>query len=147
MKSTITVLSGLLIMAYLMGCSTVKSTTSERQSEILSGSWEMEKWAGYASVTAAFPQGLPVLIIDTEALTVSGSNGCNSIMGKIRYDHEAATIQFYQIVSTKMFCQTVPESEFHHALGSVNSYRVTQEQLFLLKDNEEIMVLNRQAAP
>lgn len=147
MKSAITFWSGLLTMALFMGCSTVKSTTSERQPEILSGAWGMEKWTDYAAVSDAFPQGLPVLVIDTDELTVSGSNGCNSIMGKIRYNREAATLQFYEIVSTKMFCQTVPESEFHHALASVNGYRVTQERLFLLKGTEEIMVLNRQDMP
>src|SRR5690606_15987062 len=130
-----------------MGCSTSRSTTSEEQAAILSGSWEMAKWTGYENVSAAFPQGLPVLVIDTEALTVTGSNGCNAIRGKVRYSREAATIQFYEIASTKMFCQTVPENEFHQALASVDNYRVTQEHLVIYKGTEEIMVLNRQELP
>ncbi len=135
---------GLLVMILLLGCSGTRSLHSEAQAAILSGSWVMEKWTGYETVSEAFPQGLPVLLISTDELTVNGSNGCNSIMGKVRNDRKAATIQFYEIASTKMFCQTVPENEFHQALGSVNSYRVTQKQLFLLKGTEEVMVLNRQ---
>ena len=130
-----------------MGCSGVKSISSEAQEAILAGSWEMEKWIGYDTVSVAFPRGLPILVIDTEAQTVNGSNGCNSIMGKIRYNRKSAAIQFYEIASTKMFCQTVPENEFHQALGSVNSFRLTQDRLFLLKEAEEVMVLKRQEGP
>ncbi len=136
--------SGLLVLVLLIGCSTVRSTTSQAQAAILSGSWIMEKWIGYDTVSVAFPHGLPVLVVDTEAQTVSGSNGCNSIMGKMRYDRKVATIQFYEISSTKMFCQTVPENEFHQALASVNNYRVTQDRLTLLKGSDEIMVLRRE---
>ncbi len=147
MKNVFKFWSGLLMMVLLMGCSTVRSTTSPAQAAILSGSWEMAKWIGYDTVSAAFPKGLPILVIDTETKTVKGSNGCNSITGKMRFDRAAATIQFFEIGSTKIFCQTVPENEFHQALGSVNSYRVTQERLFLLKGEEEVMVLNRQEIP
>jgi heat shock protein HslJ len=135
--------SGLLLMVLIMGCSTARSTTSEPQEAILSGSWKMEKWTGYDAVSEAFPRGLPVVVIDTEKLTVTGSNGCNSIMGKLRYDRSAASIQFYEISSTKMFCQTVPENEFHQTLVSVNSYRVTKDRLILLNGTEEVMVLSR----
>jgi heat shock protein HslJ len=147
MKNVFYSWSFFLLVGVLTGCSTSRSIDSETQEALLSGSWEMAKWTGYEAISTAFPQGLPVLVINTEELTVNGSNGCNSIMGKLRYDREAATIQFYEISSTKMFCQTVPENEFHQALGSVNSYRVTQENLFLLKGTEEVMVLNRQEVP
>ncbi len=147
MRNVFMLWPGLLILVLLMGCSTVRTTNAQPQADILSGSWRMEKWIGYDTVSVAFPQGLPVLVVDTEAQSVSGSNGCNSIMGKVRYNREAATIQIYEIVSTKMFCQTVPESEFHQALASINSYRVTQESLSLLKGTEEIMVLTRDQAP
>lgn len=136
-----------LMVVVLAGCSTARSINAEAQDAPLSGSWEMAKWTGYETVSAAFPQGLPVLVIDTEERTVNGSNGCNSIRGKIRSDRQAATIQFFEISSTKMFCQTVPENEFHQALGSVTSYRVTQEKLFLLNGTKEVMVLNRREVP
>lgn len=132
-----------MIILALTACST-KRVVSEPQPDILSGEWVMMSWKDFVNLPAAFPTGVPKLVLNTEENRVHGYNGCNQIHGQFRFDRNRSSLQFFGIGSTRMFCQSVPENELSSTISMVNSYRVTKDELTLLRDNEVLMVFKRQ---
>jgi heat shock protein HslJ len=140
-KKTILVLG--IILAVISSCSTVNKTTSNPQPDLLTGQWTMTKWKDVVDLNLAFPTGVPSFKIDAEQGSISGFNGCNQINGKLRNTRETASLQFYSLISTRMFCNTVPELELTNAITRINKYTVSNDSLILLIDNEVVMEFER----
>ncbi|QLH47966.1 MAG: META domain-containing protein [Bacteroidota bacterium] len=67
-----------------------------------------------------FPRGVPEIIVDAEAYTVSGSTGCNRMNGVCRWEQQRIT--FSQLVTTKMACKGGERPCFwKHCSASINT--------------------------
>lgn len=71
---------------------------------------------------------------------LTGNGGCNRISGN--YRAEKNTIQFTDVISTKMSCDDIEfENTFLSALGSINHYEVKGNDLLLKRKRETLLVL------
>ena len=69
-----------------------------------------------------------------------GNGGCNQISGN--YSVEKNTIQFRDVISTKMACEDISfENTFLSALADVNRYEVKGDDLLLKRKRETLLVL------
>lgn len=73
----------------------------------------------------------PHLILDAKELRLSGSGGCNNVMGGFEIDGD--TLRFTQMASTMMMCPDGMEQEraFLQTLESVARYRIAGDALTL----------------
>ncbi|WP_026475619.1 META domain-containing protein [Alkaliflexus imshenetskii] len=133
-----------VLMIFALTACGPKRVVSEPQPDTLSGEWVMMSWKDFEDLRSAFPTGVPKLVLNSEENRVHGYNGCNQIQGQFRFDRTKSTLQFFGIGSTRMFCQSVPENELSNTISMVNSYRVSNDELTLLRDNEVLMVFIRQ---
>ena len=87
---------------------------------------------GKAPVTAVANQREAHFILQPADRRVTGSGGCNRIMGS--YERDGAKLTFGRMASTMMACQETMETErnFLTALSQVRTARVTRNQLELL---------------
>jgi heat shock protein HslJ len=136
----------LVLMTSMMainGCSTFRSTTQDAQPEMLAGKWAMTRWKDQVELKTAFPAGVPSFSIDSEKGTISGFTGCNQMNGMVRHDPLQASLQFYALVATRMFCNSVPELELTTALSRINKYSVSTNKLTLMENSEVVMEFER----
>lgn len=143
MKNKILVVIIIGLITVLNSCTSLRTTEQNPQPNILSGQWKMTKWKDLVDLKAGFPVGVPIFLIDAEKGTISSLNGCNQLNGKLRYTSQTATVQFYAITSTRIFCNTEPELELINALSQINKYEVTDSSLFLMVDKEVAMEFER----
>ena len=92
--------------------------------------WKLSR-LGAIPVSEAPPQDEPHLILHSESRRVSGSLGCNRLMG--RYELKGDALAFDQIVATKMNCAQGMglEKAFVEALGQVKTWKITGQRLDL----------------
>lgn len=77
------------------------------------------------------------LVIKQEGNRVVGNAGCNSLTASYKLDEENG-LSFAQIATTKMACMDMTvENEFMKVLPMVDSYRIQDDTLFLLKTGVE----------
>jgi len=86
---------------------------------------------GNTQLPAASEQKEPHFILDSETRRVSGSGGCNRLMGS--YELNGDHLKFSQMASTMMACPEGMETEkaFLQALGQVNTWKIAGKQLEL----------------
>jgi heat shock protein HslJ len=82
----------------------------------------------------------PTLEFDAQASRVSGSTGCNRLMGG--YTHDGNALHFTPLATTRMLCPDphVNEQAFLAALASVTRYRIAGDTL-TLEDGERAVLL------
>ena len=92
--------------------------------------WKLSR-LGAIPVSEAPPQDEPHLILHSESRRVSGSLGCNPLMG--RYELKGDALAFDQIVATKMNCAQGMglEKAFVEVLGQVKTWKITGQRLDL----------------
>lgn len=86
------------------------------------------------------------LVLDLDELRVSGSGGCNRLMGSIELDDEA--FRFGPVATTLMHCgdeAMARERAFLDALGSTTAYTIEGTTLTLL-DRERVLARLEAAA-
>jgi putative lipoprotein len=86
---------------------------------------------GKAMVSIASQQKEPYFILKSETRRVSGSGGCNRLMGS--YELSGDHLKFRQMAGTLMACSEGMETEkaFLQALGQVNTWKITDQKLTL----------------
>jgi len=86
---------------------------------------------GNAMVSIASQQKEPYFILNSETRRVSGSGGCNRLMGS--YELSGDHLKFRQMAGTLMACSEGMETEkaFLQALGQVNTWKITGQKLKL----------------
>jgi len=102
--------------------------------------WKLTKLEG-RDVSSLNP---PVtLLLDESQKKVSGYAGCNRFFGS--YQSENTGITFSGMGSTKMFCQeTMPiEDAYFKALGNVQAFKTTDNQLHLMAGNKVVLEFSR----
>lgn len=92
--------------------------------------WKLVR-LGTTAVTAADSQREPHIVLDPATQRVSGSGGCNRLMGGYRL--EGSKLSFDRLAGTMMACVDGMELErsFHDALGEVATWRLDNGRLLL----------------
>jgi copper homeostasis protein (lipoprotein) len=92
--------------------------------------WKLTR-LGDTPVAAVPQQREPHFILHSESRRVSGSSGCNRLMG--RYELKSDTLAFDQMAATKMACPQGMDLEktFLEALGQVKTWKITGQHLDL----------------
>ncbi len=121
-----------LLAILLMSCS---------KNADLNNSWEMSEYLGEPINYTIFSVKTPELKLNTEDETFSGNNGCNLINGKISVHDNKININ--TLLSTKMFCQGIPEQEFEAQLSSVDNFVIESNSLYLKKEDITLFVFQK----
>jgi copper homeostasis protein (lipoprotein) len=102
--------------------------------------WNLIK-LGDATVKVEDLHRRPELILDPTSHRVSGSGGCNRIMGGYELNGEMLT--FGQMASTMMACASGMETEqnFLKALGQVKRWKITGHQLELMDEAGKVLAV------
>lgn len=100
--------------------------------------WTLKSINGAAPDSAAFMRGRPVLQIDAPQGRYSGTDGCNTINGKITMDGGKTT--FSPGPSTMMACPGNGAADYVKALFGVTEYKLTDTELTLLTDGKPVLV-------
>lgn len=132
-------------LGLLAGCKAKKVAMASFSD--LYGEWEVVELNG-KDVDAEYKR--PVLNLDVARSELTGSTGCNRLMGKIenRKDHPTI-IRFLQVATTRRACfDKNVEQEFLKALDQVVRFQSLTEEpytkiAFYGADNEKLMELNK----
>jgi putative lipoprotein len=100
--------------------------------------WKLTALNGQAVVTAEH-QREPHIIFSADEARLSGSGGCNGIMGG--FTLEGDHIKFTQMAGTMMACQHGMEQEsmFLRSLPTVSSYKIVGDALELFNDDNTLV--------
>jgi putative lipoprotein len=92
--------------------------------------WKLVR-LGDAPVAVASGQREPHFVLDAQARRVSGSGGCNRMMGG--YELNGDRLTFRQMAATMMACPQGMDTEkaFLEALGQASTFKIAQHQLEL----------------
>ncbi|MFT4020794.1 MAG: META domain-containing protein [Acinetobacter sp.] len=105
----------------------------------LKGNWQAIRIEG--KNLSGNTQHLPELNFDADNQRISGTDGCNRVMGHFKTNDDQ--IKLSPLASTKMMCvENMQDSDaFHLAMAKVEHFRITQENhLQLLDANGAVMV-------
>jgi len=93
--------------------------------------WKLTR-LGEIAVPVASHQREPYFVLDSESHRVSGSGGCNGLIGS--YELKGDELTFRQMASTMMACPEGMDTEtaFLKALTEVMAWKITRQQLQLL---------------
>lgn len=96
-------------------------------------------WLGKTKVESGTPQQAPYIQLDSESHRVSGSGGCNRLMGG--YELEGSHLKFTQMAMTRMACIQGgdTESAFTKALDQVQEWTVAKGKLLLLDADHHVV--------
>lgn len=130
-------IEGALAESYVL----VKDLTDPR---LESRTWVLNELMG-EPVSLPGDQPAPSLRFDPSIGRVSGSDGCNRLMGSYRL-FERDRIEFGQLAGTLMACpdMTLPD-RFRKMLGTVGDYAITGGELSLFRERMAIMARFREA--
>lgn len=117
-----------------------KDTPSAKYGK-LNGMWELESIKGKAITEYERVMKPPVLEFQIGQRMYYGFDGCNTIRGAVAFNDDV--IAFDRGLSTKKFCKTGLDEDFHKALNSVNHWEIKGEKLILLKDEAPLMVFHK----
>ncbi len=116
----------------------VKSVTATSK-PLVGTIWTLVALAGEPLAPNA-DEGAPFLVLEAEVSRVSGSGGCNRLVGS--FEVSANDLRLGPIAATRMACsETVMERElaFLHALDATSRYELVGESLELLADGNGVV--------
>lgn len=96
-------------------------------------------WLGSTKIESGTPQQAPYIQLDSESHRVSGSGGCNRLMGG--YELEGNHLKFTQMAITRMACMHGGNTEdaFIKALNDVTSWKMLGGKLLLMDANQQVV--------
>ncbi len=118
--------------------STQKNARSGAELFIEENQWEMVTFKGKSLKEAGFIFRTPIVVINKEKGKIGGNNGCNSFGGNAIVMDK--TIEMSMFLSTKMYCEGVPEQEFFDLLEGTVDYTINNNELTFTKDHKIIMI-------
>ncbi len=86
---------------------------------------------------AGFKERTPFIILDKQEGRIMGHSGCNSFNGKAELGD--SSIKTGVLMSTKAFCMGVPEHELFKYLEEVDSYKIVNSKLLLMKGEDVLL--------
>lgn len=150
-------MSKIFIMAVLAfsltNCKSSKETSQKERIEseqvksvsymIEENTWQLTSFEGKSPEEAGFIERIPYVVINKEKGSMGGNSGCNSFSGGVEVTDN--TLKLGLFMSTKMYCDGVPEIEFFKILEGELNYQVENEKLSLTKDGKTVMVFKLKA--
>ncbi|MCU4173452.1 META domain-containing protein [Carboxylicivirga sp. N1Y90] len=137
----------ILSISLLISCASTKETNSQKKANtqvekasimlIENNQWELLTFNGKAAKEAGFVNTTPHITINKEKGSIGGNSGCNSFGGNAKVGESSIT--FGMFMSTKMYCDGVPETEFFKLLEGDVDYRIIGNKLLLSKEGKVFM--------
>ena len=125
------IIIGLLVT--LAGCNSQKTASKQAYTEPIqleNTYWTLIEFDG--KPTPASVEGKVHLQLSDEDKTLSGSNGCNRLMGSYEISN-GVHLSFSKNATTRMACQLNgwDEMKFNQALGSISNFTISGNRLML----------------
>ena len=100
--------------------------------------WKLT-WLGRTKIDVAVPQQVPYIQLDPENHRVSGSGGCNRLMGG--YELTGNHLKFTPMAMTRMACLHGGDTEtnFAAALNQVTSWKIVSGKLMLMDADQHVV--------
>ena len=96
-------------------------------------------WLSGAKIDIGAPMQIPYIQLDPQSHRVSGSGGCNRLMGG--YELSGDHLKFTQMAMTRMACLHGgdTESSFVKALDQVTSWKIVGDKLLLMDAGQHVL--------
>jgi|HubBroStandDraft_6_1064221.scaffolds.fasta_scaffold56113_5 heat shock protein HslJ len=96
-------------------------------------------WLANTKIESGTPQQMPYIQLDPDTHRVSGSDGCNRLMGG--YELEGDHLKFTQMATTRMACihGNDTEANFSKALDQVREWMISKGKLLLLDADHHVV--------
>ncbi|MBQ0117499.1 MAG: META domain-containing protein [Flavobacterium sp.] len=139
MKSKLLILASIVIVN--VGCSSTKNDSNKTMNDTnsLTGTWVLDQLdatlSNGKSISELFPNKTPNLTLDETSKKVSGTDGCNQIMGTYESKSKGQISIGNRLASTQMACAVDNSRIFTNALSSSSKYVISNNQLMLMKDD------------
>lgn len=127
-----------LLLTQLLACSLTPVTTKDPGPALAANGWRLSQLAE-VNLGAVPAQRLPYLELQPDGQRLSGSDGCNRLLGQ--YQQQGQQLSFGTVGSTRMACPDRDKlaSRFQQMLGQVARFRVQNQQLELLNQAGELL--------
>ena len=140
-----------IILLLLIGCASSRNiNTSNTKSGLLKEKetqstpenldktkWKLLSMKNINVTSVHYDENRPWIIFDIEKSMINGYNGCNRFGGTCTFSKDSVNIGV--LMSTKRYCQDIPETEFMKLLESVNIFQINNS-ILKLKSNDEIVM-------
>lgn len=103
----------------------------------LVGRWKLISINEQPISTDTYEQGTPYIEIKNKDKIMSGFTGCNVIQGQ--FEISESRLKFGQIISTKRYCEGIPELVFLETLEQVDTYILEGNILFMLSNETRLL--------
>lgn len=125
----------LIIGIALVSC---KAAITQNREKLANKYWKLTELNGKAVVTDPAATREPHLIFQDTAYRVGGHAGCNLVSGHYELSGRKE-IDFSQMISTKMFCEKMMETEtaFLGMLEKAESFSFETDSILILYDDNE----------
>jgi heat shock protein HslJ len=96
-------------------------------------------WLHNTKIEAGGPEQMAYIQLDPDSHRVSGSGGCNRLMGA--YELEGNHLKFTQMAMTRMTCLHTGNTEaaFSTALDQVTAWKISGGKLLLLDADQHVV--------
>lgn len=96
-------------------------------------------WLGNTKIESATPRQVAYIQLDSDSHRVSGSGGCNRLMGG--YELEGDHLKFTQMAMTRMACMHGGDTEaaFSKALDQAREWMISKGKLLLLDADHHVL--------
>lgn len=121
----------------LFTMNTLSGQKGEESNFSLFGRWNLISINEQPISTEIYTQGIPYIEIKNKDQIVSGFTGCNVIQGHIEIS--GSRLKFGQIISTKRYCEGIPEHVFLETLEQVDAYILEVNILFMLSNETRLL--------
>ena len=108
----------------------------------LAGRWKLIAINEQPVLSETYTEGIPYLDIKENDAVVSGFTGCNLIQGQ--YKINGNQINFLQIISTKRYCEGIPEQQFLEVVEKVEAFSIDGKTLYLLSNETRILSFKKE---
>lgn len=135
------ILSAFLRVSLLMavaGGVQAEGTKQKADAPLEKTEWRL-MWLSGTKIESGTPQQMPYFQLDPESHRVSGSGGCNRLMGG--YELAGDHLKFTQMAMTRMACihGADTETNFSKALDQVTQWRISKGKLLLMDAEQHVL--------
>jgi heat shock protein HslJ len=139
MKGTVLdrILQVCVVSAIAIGMA-AQSSNHKAAAPLVKTEWKLI-WLAGAKMETATPHQVPYFQLDPASQRVSGSGGCNRLMGG--YELSGANLRFTQMAITRMACLHGgnEESSFVQALNEVKAWKIVGGRLLLMDEGSRVV--------
>ncbi len=135
------ILSALLQVSLLMAAAIGiqgEGTKQKADAPLEKTEWKLA-WLSGTKIESGTPQQMPYIQLDPDSHRVSGSGGCNRLMGG--YELTGDHLKFTQMAMTRMACIHGGDTEanFAKALDQVTQWKISKGKLLLMDADQHVV--------